>query len=340
MSVTVKDVARKAGVSVMTISRVVNNSGYVAEATRAKVMAAVKALGYRQNKTARSLSRRKSDVISIMVPDISNPFFSGIVRAAERVARLKGYHVILGDSEGVVANEYSFMETTAGRMSDGLILAAPRMKDNEIRTLSAMVPLVVVDTHVHSPDVIDVYVDNKAGAQEAVEYLIAHRHRRIGFIGGPHGVWNSRRRRNGFESALAAHKIPLAPELVFEGGFLFEDGIAACDYFLDLADPPTAVFSSNDLMAVGLIQRARQRGLSVPEDLSVVGFDDIPLASYITPALTTVRHPMFEMGRRAVELLLAQLNSSEVVSERGTLKNSFVERSSVTMCRSKRRRNG
>lgn len=324
----------------MTISRVVNKSGYVSKETHDRVMAAVKTLGYMQNKTARNLSRRKSDVISIIVPDISNPFFSGLVRTAERVARMKGYRVILGDSEGVIGNEYAFVETVAGRMSDGLILAAPRMADAEIARVSALVPVVVVDTHVTCKNVTDLYIDNRSGAQGAVRYLIAHGHRRIGFIGGPHKLWNSQRRRRGFEAALKADRIPLDKELVYEGDFLFEDGVAACDYFLDLAKPPTAVFSSNDLMAIGLIQRARQRGLSVPEDLSVIGFDDIPLASYVTPALTTVRHPMTEMGRRAVELLLALLGNSPAESKETVLKNVLIERSSVCTCKSTRRRNG
>ncbi|MGA2763369.1 MAG: LacI family DNA-binding transcriptional regulator [Spirochaetia bacterium] len=308
-SITIKDVAAAAGVGIMTVSRVINSSGYVRQSTRERVTKAIGALGYTRNMIARSLSSRKSQVLSIIVPDMTNAFFSGVARGAERTARAHGYHVLIGDSEGTVENEHAFVETAVSRMADGVILVAPRMSEADILRVNSRIPVVVVDRGMKEPGIGDVYIDNKKGSFAAVEYLIAQGHDRIGFVSGPRNVQNSRRRRDGYESALQRHNLPVDVRLICQGRFVCEDGIAACDYFFGLAKPPTAVFCSNDLMAIGLLHRARERSLSVPEDLSVVGFDDIPLAQWVTPALTTVRHPMVEMGKCSVELLLQRVGA-------------------------------
>jgi LacI family repressor for deo operon, udp, cdd, tsx, nupC, and nupG len=327
-SITVKDVAKSAGVGVMTVSRVINNSGYVSQSTRERVTNAIRELGYTQNMTARSLSSRKSQVLAIIIPDMTNAFFSSIARGAERTARRHGYHVLIGDSEGTVENERAFVETAVSRMADGVILVAPRMGEAEIRRADARIPAVVVDRGMRTPGIGDVYVDNKRGSHDVVEYLISMGHRRIGFVSGPRNVQNSRRRRAGYESALREHGLAVDARLVCPGAFMCEDGIAACDHFLDLSRPPTAVFCSNDLMAIGLLRRARERGLSIPEDLSIVGFDDIPLAEWVTPALTTVRHPMLEMGTYSVELLLTRVKGAPLGPSK-RLENTLVVRESA-----------
>lgn len=327
-SVTIKDVAQAANVGVMTVSRVLNANGYVSQLTRERVTRAIEELGYTRNMTARSLSSMRSQVISVIVPDMTNSFFSGIARAAERVVRGHGYQILIGDSDGSVENERAFVETAVSRMADGVILVAPRMSESEIQQANARLPVVVVDRGVKDHSIGDVYIDNKKGSQEAVEYVISQGHRRIGFVSGPRNVQNSRRRRDGYESALRAHEIRIDSNLFFQGHFLWEDGVAACDYFLALPDPPTAVFCSNDLMAIGMLRRAREMGLSVPEDLSIAGFDDVPLAEWVTPPLTTVQHPRLEMGKLSAEVLLSRVGELPTVPK-VTLENTLIVRNSV-----------
>ena len=330
MSVTLKDVAREAGVSLMTVSRVVNNKGDIAEATRENVLKAIEKLNYTPNRIARSLVVNKSDFIAIIVPDIANPFFSEMVKGAEKHARDMGYNIILGDTEGLVDNEIQCIDMAIGRKADGIILVAPRIKEEVICQINELVPLIIIDRYVPNEDVIQVYVDNLRGAKEAVEYLIELGHRRIGFISGPRDVGNSLRREEGYRRALAHHGIPLDPDLVVVGDFHYQSGYDSFDHFMQIEPRPTAIFASNDLMAVGVIQRARQRGLHVPRDVSVVGFDDIFLASVIDPPLTTVRHPMLEMGTRASALLVDRLDQRRDKQMKKVLENKLVIRKSAT----------
>jgi DNA-binding LacI/PurR family transcriptional regulator len=329
MAITLKDVAKEAGVSVMTVSRVINNKEYIADETRNRVKAALKKLDYKPNINARTLVTKKTDFLGLIVPDIANPFFGHLVQAAENIARKRGYSVILGDSGGDPEAEQEYIEAFRGRMCDAMILIASRVKDELIIELNRTIPLVLVDRHIDDNDVIQVWLDNKKGAFSAVEHLISLGHRRIGFIMGPENVPNSFRRRIGYLEALEKHDITPEKQLVVQGDFNRETGARAFEVFNSLDEKPTAVFGSNDLMALGFIQKAREHNLSVPEDYSVVGFDDIFLSSMTEPPLTTVHYPIVEMGIVAIQDLLNSLESKETATLASQLKHTLVVRHST-----------
>lgn len=329
MAVTMKDVAKEAGVSVMTVSRVINNKEYIALETKNKVESALKRLNYKPNINARTLVTKKTDFLGLIVPDISNPFFGDLVKAAENLARKRGYSVILGDGGGDPQAEEEYIEAFRGRMCDAIILIAPRVKDEVIRELNSTIPLVLVDRQIPDDDIIQVTVDNKFGAFSAVEYLIQLGHKRIGFIMGPQNVPNAYLRRDGYIEALKKHDIEIDNRLIVQGDFNRETGVEAFKVFNTLKDRPTAVFGSNDLMAMGFIQKAKDEGYAIPDDFSVVGFDDIFLSELMEPPLTTVKYPIVEMGLAAIQDLLNSLESKETAYLKSKLKHTLIIRKST-----------
>lgn len=326
---TIRDVAKKANVSLMTVSRVVNKKGNTSKATTIKVLKAIKELNYRPNITARSLAAKKSNFITIIVPDISNPFFSEMVKGAEDFARENGYNIFLGDTEGKVKLEKEYIDAAINRMTDGIILVAPRLEDNLICKINDNTPLVIVDRFINRNDILQVYIDNLKGVMSAVEYLINLNHEHIAFLSGPKDVLDSLQREKGYIMALKKHNIPINPKLMLTGDFKFESGRYAFEKFFSNYPKPTAIFASNDIMAFGLIQRAHEMNVKVPEDVSIVGFDDISLSSLVNPPLTTVRHPMLEMGIKAVELLINKLDDRLDVKINFNLENTLIVRKST-----------
>ncbi len=329
MRATIKDVAREAGVSHMTVSRVINNKNSILETTREKVLKAIEKLNYKPNYLARSLVIKKTGLIGILVPDIDNPFFSALVKSAEKIAQKNGSNLMLGDTGGEVDTEKKYMEIMLERMVDGIILVTPRMEDSTILRYSNLIPIVVVDRRLGQYDIPQVWADNRRGAILAMEYLLGLGHRRIGFISGPSGVQGSASREDGYRKTLANHNIHFDPDLVVRGDFLFESGYRSFEHFLRIKQPPTAVFSSNDIMAYGLIKRAMERGVNIPRDLSIVGFDNISLSALINPPLTTVDHPVAEMGRGAMELLFCEMRIDKDYKRCIALENTLVIRRSA-----------
>lgn len=333
MGVTLRDVAREAGVSTMTVSRVMNNKDHISQTTRERVLQVCERLGYRPNQFARSLVTRKTGFFGIVVPDIGNPFFGDLVRAAGGVARDRGFSMLLGDTSGDIAIEQEYLDAFRNRLCDALVLVAPRVPDEVIRELNREVPLVLVDRSIDDPDIATVALDNSSGARSAVEHLIALGHRRIGLIKGPENVPNAHLRYRGWYNALRSAELEPVPELVYQGEFDRETGGRAFDVFAALPEPITAVFASNDLMAYGFVQAARSAGYNVPEDISVVGFDDIFLSKLMYPALTTVRYPIVEMGAAAIERLLDSIGSPGTESSGGAaddvLKHELIIREST-----------
>ena len=215
------------------------------------------------------------------------------------------------------------------RLVDGVVLAAPRMEDSRLVKYNDMIPLVVIDRHIERTCITHVWANNVDGAIRAMEHLISLGHTRIGFITGPQNVQVSLMREDGYKISLERHGIPLDQDLVIRGDYLFKSGYRSLDVFSSLSSPPTAVFCSNDIMALGLLKRAKEKKIGVPEDLSIVGFDNIELASLISPPLTTIHHPIVEMGKTALRLLLnrIQKNVNEVGEIR--LKNDLIVREST-----------
>jgi len=326
---TIRDVAKKSNVSLMTVSRVVNKKGNVSKATAAKVLKAIRELNYKPNITARSLAAKKSDFIAIIVPDISNPFFSEMMKGAEDFARENGYNIFLGDTEGKVELEKEYIDAAINRMADGIVLVAPRLENNLICEINDNIPLVIVDRSINKNDIPQIYIDNLRGAMSAVEHLINLNHKNIAFLSGPKDVQDSLQREKGYIMALKKHNIPVNPKLMLISDFSFEGGRDAFEKFFSNYPKPTAIFASNDIMAFGLIQRAHEMNVKVPKDVSIVGFDDILLSSLINPPLTTVRHPMLKMGIKAVELLVNKLNNKLDTKISFLLENTLIVRKST-----------
>ena len=329
MGVTIKDVAKEAGVSLMTVSRVINNKEHIAAATREKVQAALEKLNYMPNISARNLVLQKTDFLGIVVPDISNPFFGDLVKAAEKIAKSRGYSIILGDSDGDISAETEYIEAFRGRMCEAIILVAPRSEDAVLQDLNKKIPVILVDRKIEDDEMIQVYLDNAQGALSAVRHLLEQGHRRIGFVMGPENVPNSHRRKAGYINALKEFGLEYDSDLEFQGEFNVETGKEAFKKFIKLKNPPTAVFNSNDLMAFGFVTAARDAGYSIPEDFSVVGFDDIFLSSLMDPPLTTVKYPYVEMGIQAINMLLDSIDNNTRVKMNEKLKHELIVRKST-----------
>jgi LacI family transcriptional regulator len=310
MRVTMRQVAEKAGVSAMTVSRVINESPRVSEEARTRVEAAIAELGYVPNRLASGLIRRKTGAIGLIVPDVANPFFTLVVRGAEEVAWRAGYHVILCNTQGNIERERGYLEDMLAFQVEGLLIvpAGDRSRPS-LRVLKKNgVPFVLIDRSIEGHEGDLVQGDSVAGARRLIEHLISLGHRHIGMVTETNEVSTARDRVQGYREALAGAGIQFRPELVVEASAI--DVAAAHDAtvkLLDLLDPPTAIFSVNNIAVVGVAEAARERGLEIPRDLALVCFDDIEHASRFLPFLTVMAQPAETFGTIATQLLLDRI---------------------------------
>jgi DNA-binding LacI/PurR family transcriptional regulator len=305
MSVTIREVARQARVSTATVSRVLNGSGPVAEATRRRVTEAVARLAYEPNAVARSLVSAATHTIGILLPDISNPFFPELVKGVQLLADDRRYTLLLLNTEGDSTREASALSTLRGKRVDGLVMVGLSAGPEQVgEMLGTDIPVVVLDRAMRPGTYTVVRLDHARGAAMAMEHLLGLGHRKIAYIAGPRGLELSRQRIGAYRTALREAGLDVDPRLVLGGDFTEVGGSAAAEQLLASRIAFTAVFAANDLSAIGAIRALRTHGRRVPEDVSVIGFDDIHLAGYVTPALTTIRQPTYAMGRRAAELLI------------------------------------
>ena len=310
MRVTIRDVAERAGVSAMTVSRVINESPRVSRETRRRVKEAVAELGYVPNRLARSLSARKTGALGLIVPDVANPFFTLVVRGAEQVAWRSGYHVILCNTQGDLDREREYLEDMIAFQVEGVLLApvGDRSRPN-LRALGHnRVPFVLVDRSVAGLETDLVQGDSVAGARRLVEHLIALGHTRIAMLTETNEVSTARDRLQGYRDALEAEGIPLSEQLVAETiaidpGNAFE----ATRRLLELSERPTAIFAVNNIAALGVVEAARAHGLAIPDDLALVCFDDLEYASRLSPFLTVMAQPAETFGTIATQLLLDRI---------------------------------
>jgi LacI family transcriptional regulator len=329
---TITDVASEAGVHPSTVSRVLNGhaGSTIRPATRERVLAAADVLGYRPSALARSLRLQRTLTLGMLVPDITNPFFSSIIKGAEDAARERGYNLILCNSEDQPEREAAYLQLLRERQVDGVLIASSQMADETIEGLRAdSFPFVLVNRAAQDGEDLAVVVDNHAAAVEVVAHLAALGHRRIGHIAGPQNTTTGRDRREGYEAGVRAHGLAHEPALVVEADAFSEDaGDRALGMMLAGPARPTAVFAANDLIAVGMLQRLRRIGVRVPDDLSIVGFNDIPLAGLLEPALTTVRVPQLAMGVAGAHLLIDRLEGRPIGEIRLTLPTELIIRAS------------
>jgi LacI family transcriptional regulator len=319
MRVTMRDVAAKAGVSAMTVSRVIND-GRVGEDARRRVEAAIAELGYVPNRLASGLTRRKTGAIGLIVPDVANPFFTLVVRGAEEVAWRAGYHVILCNTQADVERERGYLEDMLAFQVEGLLIApvGERSRSNLRVARKNGVPLVLIDRSLSGYHGDLVQGDSIAGARRLVDHLIGLGHERIAMVTEPGEVSTARDREQGYREALERAGISFRPEYLVEASAI--DPRVAHDAtlaLLSLAEPPTAIFSVNNIAVVGVAEALRERGLDVPRDVALVCFDDIEHASRFFPFLTVMSQPAETFGTIATQLLLDRLAGR--VSERRRL---------------------
>ncbi|AEG15214.1 LacI family transcriptional regulator [Desulfofundulus sp. TPOSR] len=308
MTVTIKDIARKAGVSYATVSRALNNRPEVSEKTRREIQRLAAEMGYKPNAIARGLVTRETLTLGLVIPDITNPFFPEVARGVEEAASEAGYSVFLCNTNWDVDKERTYIELLEEKRVDGLILASVTEDEGYLaELLSRKTPVVLINRILDQVDTNYVAIDNVKGAQQAVEHLISLGHRRIAYVGGLEHVESTTERLHGYRLALAINNIPFEEELVRYGSFKKESGYENALSLLSLPEPPTAIFAANDILALGVIQAIKERGLKVPENVAVVGFDDIPFAAYAEVNLTTVAQPKYTMGEMAAKILIDEI---------------------------------
>lgn len=327
--ITIKDVAREAGVSVATVSRVYAGSDLVSEQTRVHVREVGGRLNYTPHAAARSLSTNKTNTIGVLLPDLYGEFFSEVIRGIDQAARPFGYHLLVSSAH----EEQSAVDAALGSMRgrvDGLIFMSPDLDARAaLSRLPAHLPVVVLNSPDEGTQAGSIIIANYEGAHAMVRHLMALGHRRIAIIKGAVGNFDAAERLRGYRAALQDSGIPPEPRWELQGDFSENSGFAAANEVLALSPRPTAVFAANDSMAIGALYGFRQAGLQVPADIAVTGFDDIPIARYLEPPLTSVHVDITALGERAMRRLLhAMRPNGQRPAEREVLPATLVVRSS------------
>jgi LacI family transcriptional regulator, galactose operon repressor len=328
---TIRDIARLAGVSVATVSRVVNDRPDVSTETRNEVLRVMRTHGFTTNRSARALSGRRTGLIGFTLPFIEESYFMEILSGAAEALYEQDKRLVLCPTHHEHAREVTLLERLMGGTTDGAIILLPEESSGELRRLAEQgYPFVVADPRQPLDDGIPaVSASHLPGARAATEHLLGLGHRRVGMIAGTPGWLATEERVQGYRMALAAAGIPFAPELVVGEDFRTQTGFTAGGLLLDLDDPPTAIFASNDNLAVGVMRAVLARGLRVPQDVSVVGFDDTEIAANVLPPLTTVRQPLAELGRTAVSLLNRLIDGQRIEALRVELATRLIVRDST-----------
>ena len=339
---TLADIAASAGVTPMTVSRVVNGNGYVSAETRERVLNAVSALNYRRNGLARGLKRQRTDTIGLVLGDIANPFAAELARAVREVMSAKGYNVFICVSEHSAREDIAAFESLADHRVDGVIVATRANKlgnDRLAEMIEGGIPVVLIGRDFRHPNADLIAADNLRGGYDATAHLISLGHKSIGFIGVTPTSGVGLRRYHGYLEAMREHGLKADERLIVgranDGdqwpGYSTEAmGYEGMKKLLALRKRPTAVFARNDFTAVGAMSAAKEAGLKIPQDVALVGYDDVPLAAHTTPPLTTVRQPTREQGRIAAEALLRRMESAEMPArEERVMKCELVVRAST-----------
>lgn len=307
--VTMSDVAREAGVSLMTVSRVLNNKGDVSSETRQRVLDLIARLDYRPSGVARSLVTQRTSTIGLVVPDNANPFFSEVARGVEHAAYAQGYNVFLCNSDEDVQRERAVLRSLEEKRVDGLVLCSSRLEDDELRAVVARHRAVAL-VNRRLEGVAMALVDDELGGRMATEHLLRTGRRRVGFLTGPTASRSGRQRVTGYLAAFATASLPYSSAWMCPCAPTVEGGRQAARELIGAHPGLTALLCYNDLVAVGALQACAELHCAVPDQLAIVGFDDIPLAALVTPSLTTCRAPRYELGYEAMHLLLERINAS------------------------------
>lgn len=321
---SIREVAAMAGVSVATVSRALANPEKVSDATKAKVFKAIESSGYRPNLLARNFRSSRSYCVVVMVPDITNPFYAPVIKAIEDRAQQRGYAVLLGDTRDEHIREQEQVQRVETRLADGLI----QLRPSEVAMESSPIP-VVYACGCHNIDHNSVIIDNVLAAKKIVDYLISLGHSRIAALTGLRENPHTKERLAGYTAALVEAGIGFRSDYILEGDFTMSSGQDTASRVMALPELPTALFCMSDQMAMGAIQALQARGIQVPDDVSVVGFDNIEYSAFWHPAITTVSQPVEEMGKRAIDMLLAMIEGDHLHVDNKILPTQLIIREST-----------
>ncbi|MGM0877304.1 MAG: LacI family DNA-binding transcriptional regulator [Bacillota bacterium] len=324
------DVAKLANVSPATVSRVLSHPDLVSKETRQKVLDVINQVNYKPHIVARQFRTKETKIILVVVPDITSAFFSKVLRGIEHVAVTNGYQVILGDTENDIEREKKYINLLLQKQADGMVLLTARLDKTKLEEISNHFPMILACEYMDGLNVPSVSIDNISSARKATEHLIRLGHTKIAHITGTINVILSRDRLRGYQQAMMSHDLDIVSAYIQEGDFSFEfeSGYNQMLKLLALETPPTAVFAFNDEMAMGAIKAAKDSGLNVPDDLAVVGFDNIKMSSVHEPKLTTINQPKYEIGKKAMELLLKIINGETMHKKKIVLKDELIIRES------------
>ncbi|EHL72785.1 catabolite control protein A [Bacillus sp. FSL W8-1127] len=314
MTVTIYDVAREANVSMATVSRVVNGNPNVKPTTRKKVLEVIERLGYRPNAVARGLASKKTTTVGVIIPDISHIFYAELARGIEDIATMYNYNIILSNSDQNKEKEIRLLNTMLGKQVDGIVFMSGTITEEHVKEFErSSVPIVLAGSVEQSNQIPSVNIDYKRAAYEAVEMLTKKGHKRIGFVAAPFNNTISKEFIfEGYKEALKDAGISWKEEWLFEGDYTYDSGMEAWGKFRENAEKPTAIFVSNDEMALGVIHGAQDDGVHIPDDLEIVSFESTKLSVMVRPKLTAVVQPLYDIGAVAMRLLTKYMNKEEV----------------------------
>ena len=335
---TIKDVAKQVGVSIATVSHVINKTRFVSEGITEKVLKAIRDLNYQPNAIARSLVKRKTHTIGIIISDILNPFYTAIVRGVEDVTYKSGYNVMLCNTDEDVEKEILYIQLLFEKRIDGLVLSSGFQDGvHPLHIQLKKIPLVSIVRKIKGVTSDGVFGDNMGGAYQAIEHLIQLGHRRIGIISGPLGLSSGAERLEGYKKALSDHQIPIEKQWIKMGDFKKESGYSLAKKLLQDEIPPTALFVVNNQMTIGALNASRELGVRIPEDLSLISFDDMEWYSFINPSLTTIEQSPYLMGKTAGEMLLQKIDHRRRNPKKVVIPSRLIVRDSTTKVACERR---
>lgn len=308
---TIRDVAAEAGVSIASVSKMLNDPNYGSAETRARVMAAIKKIGYHRNNIARSMVKGKTGMVALVIPDVRNPFFTAVARGVEDVANKYDYRVMLCNTDEDPTKQRNYIDVLRSKVVDGFIIAVASEEDRYLKKIDReKLPFVFIDRGCSGIPADTVVVDNRDGAYKAVSHLIRLGHKRIGLVAGKRDTLTGRERLRGYLDALRDAGLSVDEALIRDGGFSTEGGYEATRALLALGRGLTAVFTSNNAMTIGCLKALAEARVKIPDQIAVVGFDDSEWAEFFTPPLTVMRQPTYTMGTLAGEILFQRLEGT------------------------------
>ncbi|GAA4072886.1 catabolite control protein A [Amphibacillus indicireducens] len=330
MNVTIYDVAREANVSMATVSRVVNGNPNVKPATRKKVLKTIEELGYRPNAVARGLASKRTTTVGVIIPDISNMFFSELARGIDDIANMYKYNIILSNSDQNIDKEIKLINTMLEKQVDGIVYMGSRLTDEHLKEFkTSPVPIVLAATIEPTNAIPSVNIDYEEAGYEATKLLIDNGHTKLAFVTGLDETTANKAKHQGFVQALEEIELTVDQTNVFRGDLSYQSGLKAVESLFDQTEKPTAIFAASDEIALGVIHGIQDLGLNVPADVEVIGFDNTRLAMMIRPTLSTVVQPVYDIGAVAMRLLTKYMNKEEVEESNVILPHQIIKRSST-----------